>query len=76
MVIEALNPENAANQFRERLRQIKRSGYLFGRPTTIYLEGFVPLTGSYETGLLVNWESCVFRSTWARVPTTWAPIPT
>lgn len=57
MVIEASSPEQAVERFRTRLRAINRIGSVLASPNTIYLEGFLPLTGSINEGILVNYES-------------------
>jgi len=57
MVIEASSPEQAVERFRTRLRAINRIGSVLASPNTIYLEGFLPLTGSIKEGILVNYES-------------------
>ena len=60
MVVSASTPEQSIDRFRTRLRAIHRMGNLFASPCTVYLQGVVPLTGSFKEGLLVN---CEFRPT-------------
>lgn len=57
MLVEASSPEQAVERFRKRLRAIRRFNSVLTGPTTVYLEGFVPLTGTFKEGLLVNYES-------------------
>jgi len=57
LVVEASRPEQAVERFRKRLRAIRRCNSVLTGPNTVYLEGFLPLTGSFKEGLLVNYES-------------------
>lgn len=60
MVVSAPTPEQSIDRFRTRLRAIHRLGNLLTSPCTVYLQGVVPLTGSFKEGILVNIE---FRPT-------------
>lgn len=60
MVVSASTPEQSIDRFRTRLRAIHRLGNLLTSPCTVYLQGVVPLAGSFKEGLLVNFE---FRPT-------------
>lgn len=60
MVVSAATPEQAVDRFRKRLRAIHRIGNVLSSPCTVYLQGFIPLTGSFKDGLMVN---CEFRPT-------------
>jgi hypothetical protein len=62
VVVEAANPEQAVNRMRTRLRKLRTAASLFDSPTTIYLDGFIELKGSFKDGLLVNWVSGPARS--------------
>lgn len=57
MVIEATTPDDAVMRLRKRLKAIRGAGSILSGKYTIYLEGLVPLTGSFKEGLLVNYES-------------------
>jgi len=57
VVVEADNPQQAADRCRTRLRRLRTSTTLFDRPTTVLLNALIQLTGSFKRGLLVNWES-------------------
>jgi hypothetical protein len=57
LVVEATGPENAVDRCRVRLRRMRTNTTLFDNPVTIYLDGLIRLTGSFQHGLLVNWES-------------------
>ena len=57
MVVAASSPEQAVERFRKRLRAIRRIGSVLAGPNTVYLQGFIPLTGSFKEGVLVNYES-------------------
>lgn len=58
MVVSASTPEQSIDRFRKRLRAIHRLGNVLTSPCTVYLEGVVPLIGSFKEGLMVN---CEFR---------------
>ncbi|HKY34446.1 MAG TPA: hypothetical protein VJN18_00790 [Polyangiaceae bacterium] len=58
MVVSASTPEQSLDRFRTRLRAIHRLGNVLTSPSTVYLQGVVPLTGSFKEALLVN---CEFR---------------
>ncbi len=62
VVVEAANPEQAVNRMRTRLRKLRTAASLFDSPTTIYLDGYIELKGSFKDGLLVNWVSGSPRS--------------
>ncbi len=57
MVVEARSPEDAVDRFSKRLRKLRTTTTLFDDPTTIYINGFIKLSGSFEDGLLVNYEA-------------------
>ena len=57
LVVEATSPEDAVDRCQRRLRGLRETTTLFDDPVTIYIEGIIKLTGSFENGLLVNWES-------------------
>lgn len=57
VVVEAAGPEQAVERCRSRLKRLHVSTTLFNRPTTIFLDQIIKLSGSFENGLLVNWES-------------------
>jgi hypothetical protein len=57
MVVAAATPEQAVERFRKRLRAIQRLGTVLTSPSTVYLQGFVPLDGSFREGVLVNYEA-------------------
>lgn len=57
IVVEAKDPEDAVRLLRKSLKSTREAGSLFTIPTTIYVEGIIKLAGSFEKGLLVNWES-------------------
>jgi hypothetical protein len=57
MVVQASTPKQALDRFRARLRKLRTTTTLFDSPVTIYMEGVIALRGSFDDGLLVNWES-------------------
>jgi hypothetical protein len=57
IVIEAMSPDDVMKRLRRRLKTIRASGSILTGTYTIYLEGLVPLTGSFKEGLMVNYES-------------------
>lgn len=57
VVIEASSPDDAVKRLRRRLKAIRAVGSILSGTYTIYLEGLVPLTGSFKEGLMVNYES-------------------
>lgn len=56
VVVQASNPDDAAERIKERLRVLRSKSSLFDEPCTIYLNGLIRLVGSFEEGLVVNWE--------------------
>lgn len=59
IVVEATSPEDAVERFYEKLEGLRKAGTLFEKPITIYIEGLIKLSGTYKSGLLVNWLSGV-----------------
>src|SRR5262249_51625107 len=57
VVVEARSPEDAVDRFSKRLRKLRTTTTLFDDPTTIYINGLIKLSGSFENGLLVNYAS-------------------
>jgi hypothetical protein len=57
MVVSAQSPEQAIERFRKRLRFIHRLGTVLTSPSTVFLEGIVPLAQPFEEAVLVNYES-------------------
>jgi hypothetical protein len=57
MVVSAPSPEQAIERFRKRLRFIHGLGTVLTSPSTVYLEGIVPLDRPFEEAVLVNYES-------------------
>jgi glycerol-3-phosphate dehydrogenase len=56
LIVEATTPEDAIARSQAKLRRLRTSGTFFSRPTTIFIEGIIRLTGSFKRGLLVNYE--------------------
>jgi hypothetical protein len=57
VVIEASSPDDAVKRLRKRLKAIRDVGSILTGTYTIYLEGLVQLDGSFNEGLMVNYES-------------------
>src|SRR5689334_7397150 len=57
VIVEASSPERALEAFKARIRKLRASATLFSEPTTIFIEGFIKLAGSFKDGLLVNYAS-------------------
>ncbi len=57
MVVGATSPEQAVDRFHSRLRAIRRIGSVLSGPSTVFIQGIIPLDGSFEQAVLVNYES-------------------
>jgi|GEM_PF-6989332 len=57
MVVAATSPEQAVDRFHSRLRAIRRIGSVLSGPSTVFIQGIIPLDGSFEQAVLFNYES-------------------
>lgn len=56
IVVEATGPEDAFERCYDRLAHLHETTELFADAMTVYTDGVIKLVGSFEEGLLVNWE--------------------
>lgn len=57
IVVEATSPDDALERCHTRLQHLRAETKLFDEPIAIFTDGVIKLAGSFEEGLLVNWES-------------------
>lgn len=61
IVIEGMSPDDVLDGCLHRLRTLRETTTLFDEPTRIFSDGLIRPTGSFEDGVLVNFESAQLR---------------
>jgi hypothetical protein len=56
MIVEGTSPDDAMETCHTRLHHLRETTKLFDEPVMIFSDGLIRLTGSFEDGLLVNFE--------------------
>jgi hypothetical protein len=56
IVVEAANPDDAMQACHARLLKLRETTKLFDEPIAMFSDGLVRLTGSFEDGVIVNFE--------------------